>query len=892
MPESNASFSEGLRFRKLDLHVHTPASRCFGDRSVTPERIVEAAIAKGLDGIGVTDHNSGSWVDSVKRAAHGKPLIVFPGVELTCVGGIGGIHLIAFFDPQRSTQDIESLLGNLGLTANQYGNIAALIEKDPIAVAEIVERRGGLTVLAHANSSKGVLNDMRGQQRTNLIQSRYIHAAEGTDFRDGGAAAERKRVCDLLDGTDPTYQRKLACYQASDNPSGENDGLHALSGIGGRCAFFKLDRVDIDGLRQCLADPDVRIKQDFELTSFVYPRISKIEVTGGFLDRAEAIFHGGLNSILGAKGAGKSLLIEFLRFVLNQPPKNEDIRADHTSKLASKLENYGTVQVTILDDTGKEFIISRMWDPAEAHPYTSEIMRDPSELFPVLFLSQNEIIKIAEDEDAQIAFIDQFFDFRQYQQEIGDLGHQLEALDKRLSESIRAFQANRDIEKRILSIAKEIEELDVALKNPAFDQYSQTEVKDQTLRQQRAFLAELTHQLEATHQEYELSRGPGVPASCADDPAVKRTVDVVREAIGSVLEHLESAAKKLKELSHRAEDEYSKWAPRFKASKQTYTEAVQKAGGDYKNLAQKRAKQVKEVEALGQRAVTLKQKSDQIRSLSEARMKAIDGLKGTYDRYTHERKAKCAQIEREADGRLQVRIHESSNVDEFRNRLTALKRGSYLKDSEIDAICAKTDPGTFVRAVIRSEIFERNQTLQELAKVVGIEVNRMLTLSEFLVNEFQVEELLALEHQALPQDRPEIRYDIGGGTFEILNRLSVGQKCTAMLIIALNEGSVPVVIDQPEDSLDIRTIWEDMCMKVRRGKERRQFIFTTHNSSLAVASDTDKFTILEAGADHGKVVYSGSMDHSPLSEEVINYLEGGVDAYRAKYGKYRIERAR
>jgi ABC-type multidrug transport system ATPase subunit len=164
----------------------------------------------------------------------------------------------------------------------------------------------------------------------------------------------------------------------------------------------------------------------------------------------------------------------------------------------------------------------------------------------------------------------------------------------------------------------------------------------------------------------------------------------------------------------------------------------------------------------------------------------------------------------------------------------------------------------------------------------------MVFLADFLDSEFKVEQLLSLEHQALPKDRPEILYNVGEETFEPLNRLSVGQKCTAMLIVALSDGIFPIVIDQPEDSLDIRSIWEDMCTKIRRGKEKRQFIFTTHNSSLAVASDTDKFTILEAGATSGKVVYSGSMDHSPVNEEVITYLEGGPDTYRTKFGKYRI----
>ena len=102
---------------------------------------------------------------------------------------------------------------------------------------------------------------------------------------------------------------------------------------------------------------------------------------------------------------------------------------------------------------------------------------------------------------------------------------------------------------------------------------------------------------------------------------------------------------------------------------------------------------------------------------------------------------------------------------------------------------------------------------------------------------------------------------------------------------------MPIIIDQPEDSLDIRSIWDDMCQKLRAGKEKRQFIFTTHNSSLAVASDTDCYLILEGSASQGKVVHIGSMDHQPVNGEVLKYLEGGLNTYNLKYAKYGHKRS-
>ena len=210
MTKHQPAHREGLRFKKLDLHLHTPASNCFADRSVVPRAIVEAAIAKGLHAIAVTDHNSGAWIDHIKAAAEGSGLFVFPGVEITCMAGKDGIHMIALFDVDAGTKEVESLLGNLGLKPSQYGDIHTVVQKDPLSVAAIIAERRGLAILAHANSSKGALQDMRGEQRTALIQWPAVRAAEGTDFQDSHAKENHKRVVDLLDGTDPTFKQRKA----------------------------------------------------------------------------------------------------------------------------------------------------------------------------------------------------------------------------------------------------------------------------------------------------------------------------------------------------------------------------------------------------------------------------------------------------------------------------------------------------------------------------------------------------------------------------------------------------------------------------------------------------------------------------------------------------------
>lgn len=157
----------GLAYKKLDLHVHTPASKCFlGDS--TPGQIVEAAIKAGLDGIAVTDHNTATGIDAIKEAAKGKSLVVFPGVEISCTGGKRNIHILAFLDPSASGQDVMAILNVLGILPSEYGLQDSMTVRSPIEVIECIHRLGGLASLAHANS---------GERRN----GRYGRRAENTN---------------------------------------------------------------------------------------------------------------------------------------------------------------------------------------------------------------------------------------------------------------------------------------------------------------------------------------------------------------------------------------------------------------------------------------------------------------------------------------------------------------------------------------------------------------------------------------------------------------------------------------------------------------------------------------------------------------------------------------
>ena len=148
------------------------------------------------------------------------------------------------------------------------------------------------------------------------------------------------------------------------------------------------------------------------------------------------------------------------------------------------------------------------------------------------------------------------------------------------------------------------------------------------------------------------------------------------------------------------------------------------------------------------------------------------------------------------------------------------------------------------------------------------------------------EEMLSLQHQYLPQDVPSIRFMKEDGQYYELSGLSTGQKCTALLIIALSTGECPVIIDQPEEAIDIAFVCNDIVSKLRSSKEQRQFILTTHNPNIAVTADSDLLHVLKSSATRGHVVHSGAIEDAEVRIEAIQHLEGGEEPYLLRGKKY------
>ncbi|MHB8712492.1 MAG: TrlF family AAA-like ATPase [Trichloromonadaceae bacterium] len=125
-----------------------------------------------------------------------------------------------------------------------------------------------------------------------------------------------------------------------------------------------------------------------------------------------------------------------------------------------------------------------------------------------------------------------------------------------------------------------------------------------------------------------------------------------------------------------------------------------------------------------------------------------------------------------------------------------------------------------------------------------------------------------------------------------LSELSPGERGGLLLIfyLMLDRQDTPLVIDQPEDNLDNKSVYEILVTFIKQAKKRRQIILVTHNPNLAVVADAEQIIHVSLDKKNGKHdfdFYSGSIENPLINQTVVDILEGTLPAFDNRRLKYR-----
>jgi hypothetical protein len=269
-----------LQWRRVDLHIHTPASACYAEPNATYLDILRKAGEKGLDVIAITDHNTVAGCVAMAKEIEelmllerlnrlrakekerleeyrrlGDKILVLPGFEFTATLGF---HILGIFSEKTVIRELEHILLDLNIPPDKLdaGSTEVGATTDVLTAYRIIDEAGGLVIAAHANSSHGVAMQglaFGGQTKIAYTQDLHLHALEVTDLEKKG----RRTTASFYSGSKPEYPRRMHCIQGSDahrlnrDPHDRN-----VLGVGDRVTEVLLPEVGFEALKAVFLGDD------------------------------------------------------------------------------------------------------------------------------------------------------------------------------------------------------------------------------------------------------------------------------------------------------------------------------------------------------------------------------------------------------------------------------------------------------------------------------------------------------------------------------------------------------------------------------------------------------------------------------------------------------------
>lgn len=150
-------------------------------------------------------------------------------------------------------------------------------------------------------------------------------------------------------------------------------------------------------------------------------------------------------------------------------------------------------------------------------------------------------------------------------------------------------------------------------------------------------------------------------------------------------------------------------------------------------------------------------------------------------------------------------------------------------------------------------------------------------------------------HWLFSTEHISIRYEIAYDGVDI-RKLSPGTRGIVLLLLYLaldDADDRPLIIDQPEENLDPKSVFDELVSLFIAAKSKRQVIMVTHNANLVINTDADQIIIANAGAHTGgglpAIAYTaGGLEDASIRQSVCEILEGGEPAFRERARRLRV----
>ncbi|MFW5750942.1 MAG: AAA family ATPase, partial [Planctomycetota bacterium] len=576
-------------------------------------------------------------------------------------------------------------------------------------------------------------------------------------------------------------------------------------------------------------------------------QICRLAVVGGFLDGQKLSFDHQLNTIIGARGTGKTTLLELLRYGLDGLPSDPTSRRRIEDLVARNLRG-GRVEIAVQTRDGLEYLITRT--PGEDPIITAADgrvinMTVRGGLFRPDMFSQNEVETIADHSRAQLDLLDSF-----RMEVIGKLSQEIEATRMELQANAGATKPLRERAQILTDELKNLPAIEERLRafgdeggadakaiNQAHGLKAMRDREHRALAGARRLVEEVGQQTRALVGRLESGcSGLGLE-EFTDSPnaeLLRKVHQQIATAATSIDEGLTWMVESLRGLHgeiHESEAALSVAHKEQEVAFQHILEAHEEARGK----ASERAGLDRTRNDLLAKQRELDQVQSQLQTLATERLQLLDQLWSQRDERYRQRSEIAAHITERVAPAVRVTIAQFGDRGEYRQLIeNALVRTGARPGQVAEKITTSLEPEELVEA-LRS----RNRVI--LRERASLNENQAEKVLDRLADEDRLAELEAVELV----DQPVIELN-DNGTWKETAILSTGQKCTAILPILLLDSDTPLLIDQPEDNLDNRFVFEAVVESVRRVKASRQLIFITHNPNIPVLGEAEQVFVMES----------------------------------------------
>lgn len=892
MNEQNSRIYKGARFYKCALQVNPCGYSQYRGEEVQEEasynqNILRQCQDNEIEVVGLADHGRVEDTEGLRDFLGKNGISVFPGFE---IASSEKIHMVCLYPENSTSAILNQYLGQL------MGANSAKLDQDPThpsslsceqIAGKVINDQGGFWYAAHMTGNNGLLRlDGSGGNYVQLWKKEELVMAGQIPGRIDGLQLEQnelRKYREIIENKNPDYRREkpVAIINAKDIK--EPDDLKHKSAS----CLIKMTDVNFEAFKQAFLDPESRIRLNHDIPEQPYSIIESIEWRGaGFFKENSLAFSQNLNVVIGGRGAGKSTLIESIRFVLDAPTRGED-RKDSLRKTTLR-DSQVILRVRSKAQNGNVYSISRRYgeQPVVKNDQKEISHLRPNEILPdIEVLGQNEILEIEEDEKAKLDLTSRFLS-------------NSEQFEQRIDEVKNKLQKNR---KQLLEATNEYEHLDVEVAKEAklkeqVEQFKKLGIEEK-LKNVRLIEREIGIQKNIEEQLGTVDHWLGTYQEVFDLSFLQyeniKTLpngDAI-EAAGRIIENLKNDMDKLirqgNEAVTKAKSEYqdarSKWGEGRNKIRDELNDAIaqlpEQAGKSGSQLGSEYTTIIAQLTNIERFKKTHENQGRVVRALRTERDNLLEDYRNlAFSRYSAKDKS-TKKANKQLKGKVRIAIKQKGNLDNLKTFLLNLSGIGATKIGWLDDARDNLDLIQWAKWIKEKNSDAFLNTYKSLGITPGV-ADKLCSLDP--------EQCLQLEEIEL-MDTVEIElntaHDDAEEHYVPLNMLSIGQKCTAFLNLLLLSRDDPLIIDQPEDNLDNAFIANRIVQDVRQFKTNRQFLFASHNANIPVFGDAELIAVLESGKDFGRID-EGSIDKEGVREKAAEILEGGKAAFEMRRRKY------